>query len=128
MRESSPTSRPSNTMPARRIEIFPVILAVEVNAEFSRALARFGGKPALQIAIENCAGLQPAVVVTDLATGKSIGALGRRLEGVRRIVSISCRGGQIGSIREGLKCVPRKGAFMIYPVDYPLLTPGVIQH
>jgi CTP:molybdopterin cytidylyltransferase MocA len=110
------------------IAITPIILAVDANGGFSRAQARFGGRTALQIATDNSAGLGPAVVVTDPITFRSIVELDPRLEGIRDLACVSGRNGQIGSIVEGLKYVPESAAFMIYPVDYPLLKRPLIQH
>lgn len=47
--------------------------------------------------------------------------------GVRTVVNRAWRSGQLGSLRAGLQRVPPGAAFMLYPVDLPLLTPAVIR-
>jgi len=110
----------------RRENIFPIILAAgpSHHLPFPKPLAMFGGKTALAIAIENCAGLERPLVV-----------LGCDAERVRRTVPREARvvwnrgwrRGQISSLRRALEQTPADAAFLIYPIDHPLLKRKTIQ-
>jgi CTP:molybdopterin cytidylyltransferase MocA len=109
----------------RSIRIFPIILAAGGPGKlgFPKPLAKFGDKTALQIAIENCAGIEPPIVV-----------LGYRAASVRKFLPIDARHvlnrnwryGQLASLLAGLRRVPRGAAFLLYPVDQPLLTRDLV--
>lgn len=96
---------------------------------FPKALARFGRRTALQIAAENvrAARLRPPIVVLGHAAeflrpyADEIGA--------RVVVNVRWQtGGQISSVQAGLRAVPRGATgFLLYPVDYPLITPDVVR-
>lgn len=83
---------------------------------FPKALAQFGRRTAIEIAVKNCAGL-----------GRPIVVLGDQAERVRPqvpksaqvVVNRRWRSGQIGSLLAGLRLVSRDSAFLIYPVDHP---------
>jgi CTP:molybdopterin cytidylyltransferase MocA len=47
-------------------------------------------------------------------------------KGVVAVHNPRWRTGQLASLRAGLRRVPRNAAFLIYPVDYPLLFPGLL--
>ncbi len=105
--------------------IYPIILAAGASSRlgFPKALARFGERIALQIAVENCTGLQAPIVV--------LGAQAARVrpaapEGPKVVINRDWRRGQFSSLLAGLKHVPARADFMLYPVDYPLLTPQII--
>ncbi|MGB2901744.1 MAG: NTP transferase domain-containing protein [Candidatus Acidiferrum sp.] len=110
----------------KRENIFPIILAAgpSHHLPFPKPLAMFGGKTALAIAMENCAGLERPLVV-----------LGCDAERVRRAVPSTAqvvwnrgwRRGQISSLRRALKQIPAHAAFLIYPIDHPLLKRKTIQ-
>jgi len=110
----------------RRENIFPIILAAgpSHHLPFPKPLAMFGRKTALTIAIENCAGLERPLVV-----------LGCDAESVRRAVPREARvvwnrgwrRGQISSLRRALEQTPADAAFLIYPIDHPLLKRKTIQ-
>ena len=110
----------------KRESIFPIILAAgpSHNLPFPKPLAVFGEKTALVIAIENCERLERPLVV-----------LGCDAERVRRAVphqtkvvwNRGWRRGQISSLRRALKQIPADAAFLIYPVDHPLLKRKTIQ-
>lgn len=110
----------------KREKIFPIILAAGPSERlpFPKPLAMFGRKTALAIALENCAGLERPLVV-----------LGCDAERVRRAASRSARvvmnrrwqRGQISSLRSALKKIPADAAFLIYPIDHPLLKRKTIQ-
>ncbi len=104
----------------KREKIVPIILAAGSSDRlpFPKPLAMFGGKTALAIAVENCAGLERPLVV-----------LGCDAERVRPAVSGSAqivmnrgwRRGQIASLRRALRRISVDAAFLIYPIDHPLL-------
>lgn len=99
----------------------PVILAAGRSARgnFLKPLARFGDKSALEIAMENCAGLaRPVVVLGHQAAHVRRGVP----RGVSVVVNRRWRAGQLSSLLAGLRHVPAGAAFMLYPVDFPLLT------
>jgi molybdenum cofactor cytidylyltransferase len=105
--------------------IVPVILAAGASKRlgFPKALARFGEKTALQIAVENCRSLARPIVV--------LGAEARRIrphvpKRCRIVVNRSWRRGQLSSLLAGMKRVPLNASVMLYPVDYPLLTRATI--
>ena len=108
-----------------RIAVYPIILAAGGSAhlEFPKPLAQFEGRTALELAIQNCEGLERPIVV-----------LGDRAEDIRPHVPMGARvvlnrewqRGQLSSLLAGLRLVPRGAAFLLYPVDQPLLTAGLV--
>ena len=104
--------------------IVPIILAAGASdLGFPKALARFGGRTALEIAVENCAALQAPVVV--------LGSEAERVRefipaGARVVVNANWRAGQMSSLQAALAGIAPGADFMLYPVDYPLLTRPVI--
>jgi CTP:molybdopterin cytidylyltransferase MocA len=100
------------------MKIVPIILAAG-SAErlgFPQALARFGRRTALEIAVANCRGLaRPIVVLGDRA--EEIRKTAPR--GVRVVVNRRWREGMLGSLLAALRHVPANAAFLIYPVDHP---------
>lgn len=114
--------------------VVPIILAAGSARElsFPKALARFGCKTAVEIALANCRS-------DSRKLGRPILVLGERAAEVRRqlpavvlgnadcVVNRRWRQGQLTSIKSALRLVPLDAAFMIYPVDLPLLTRDVIQ-
>lgn len=113
--------------------IVPIILAAgparskagrSAGKDFLKPLARFGEKTAVQIAVENCAGLARPVVVLGHQAARVRRAVPR---GATVVVNRRWRTGQLGSLLAGLRRVPPGSAFMLYPVDYALLTRADIQ-
>jgi molybdenum cofactor cytidylyltransferase len=105
--------------------IHAVILAAGASERlgFPKALARFGRRTAVQIAIENvrASALPPPTVVL----GHAAEFLRPFVEELRTPVAVNSRWrrGQLSSFQAGLRLVPRDCAgFLLYPVDYPLLT------
>ena len=106
-------------------KIIPIILAAGSSPElpFPKALALFGKKTALQIAVANCRALGRPVVV-----------LGSQANRIRPEVPKFCqvvinqnwRKGQLSSLRQALKSIPANAAFLIYPVDHPLVNPSTL--
>ncbi|HEY4741967.1 MAG TPA: NTP transferase domain-containing protein [Candidatus Acidoferrales bacterium] len=108
------------------IQIFPIILAAGGPGKlgFAKPLARFGYKTALQIAIENCAGIEAPIIVL----GHRAASVRKFLPiGARHMVNRAWRRGQLTSLLAGLRLVPRGAAFLLYPVDQPLLTNELVE-
>jgi CTP:molybdopterin cytidylyltransferase MocA len=107
-------------------EIIPIILAAgsSKHLAFPKALAKFSGKTALQLAVENCEGLGRAIVALGADARKIRAAVPR---GVRVILNTRWREGQMSSLRCALRHVPRSSAFMIYPADHALLHKRTVQ-
>lgn len=117
--------------------ITPIILAAgpSPNLPFPKALARFGSKTALDIAIENCKIVgHPIVVLGSGAKRISSARLLRRTilsthgpKSVRVIINRHWHRGQLSSLQAAIKKLPGNAAFMIYPVDHPLIRPALIR-
>jgi CTP:molybdopterin cytidylyltransferase MocA len=109
----------------KRELIVPIILAAgsSQGLSFPKALAPFGGKTTMQIAVENC-----------LVLGRPLAVLGSQAKRILPEVPKACqvtinrnwRQGQLSSLQEALKSIPPDAAFLIYPVDHPLLKRGTI--
>jgi CTP:molybdopterin cytidylyltransferase MocA len=110
----------------KREKIFPIILAAgsSDNLPFPKPLAMFGRKTALAIAVENCAGLERPLIVLGCDAWRVRGAVPG---GARIVMNRGWRQGQISSLRIALKQIPADAAFLIYPVDHPLLKRKTIQ-
>jgi CTP:molybdopterin cytidylyltransferase MocA len=107
-------------------QIISVVLAAgsSKHLSFPKPLASFGGKTALQLAVNNCDGVGPTVVVLGCDSEKI------RPEvpgGVQVICNPGWRSGQQSSLRCALEHIPPNSAFMIYPVDLPLLRNATVQ-
>lgn len=114
--------------------IVPIVLAAGSAGELDlpKALARFGGKTAAEVALANCHGRSQEM-------GRPILVLGERATEIQRslpvtvlrrmdcIINRRWREGQLTSLLAALQLVPRGSAFMLYPVDMPLLTHDIIQ-
>lgn len=111
-------------MRARRV--VPLILAAggPKALPFPKPLARFDAKSTLEIAFENCAGLERPIVVLGYQAACVREAVPR---GAAVVVNRAWRSGQLGSLRAGLRRLPPSAAFLLYPVDLPLLTAAVIR-
>ena len=107
-------------------KIFPIILAAgpSYHLPFPKPLAMFGGKTALAIAIENCATLERPLVVLGCDAQRVRRAVPRAAQVV---LNRGWRRGQISSLRRALKQIPADAAFLIYPIDHPLLKRKTIQ-
>src|ERR1051326_9259734 len=112
----------------RKLEtIIPIILAAgpSPNLPFPKALAQFGGKTALQIAIANCQSLAKPIVVL----GSDANLIRHHVsKSVRVVVNRQWRNGQLSSLQAALKITPSDATFMIYPVDHPLIQRATIRH
>jgi CTP:molybdopterin cytidylyltransferase MocA len=105
----------------RKLEkIIPIILAAGNSPEllFPKALALFGKKTALQIAVENCRALGRPVVVLGSQANRILPEVPKSCQAV---INRNWRKGQLSSLQQALKSIPADAAFLIYPVDHPLL-------
>ena len=90
-------------------KIVPIILAAGPSTlGFPEALAKFGEQTALDIAVENCAGLQMPIVV--------LGSEAERVrpfvpKSVRVVVNENWRAGQMSSLRAALRHFPADADF-----------------
>ncbi len=112
-----------------KAKIYPILLAAGPSRglPFSKALATFGGKTALEIAVGNCqavAGLATPVVVLG---SRAAQVAPRVPAGVSVVVNRRWRAGQLSSLIAGLRRVPDGRAFLLYPVDHPLITPALLR-
>src|SRR6476646_10376099 len=107
-------------------KIYPIILAAGPSRHlpFPKPLAMFGKKTALAIAIDNCLRLERPLVVLGCHAGRVRRAVPRRAQVVW---NRGWRRGQISSLRRALKQIPGDAAFLIYPIDHPLLKRKTIQ-
>ncbi len=110
----------------KKPRIVPIILAAGPSPRLGlpKALVRFGRKTAVEIAVENCAGLARPVVVLGHQAARVCRSVPRS---ARIVVNHDWRTGQLSSVLAGLRCVPRNAAFLIYPVDHPLLTRSLLR-
>jgi molybdenum cofactor cytidylyltransferase len=106
-------------------QIVPIVLAAGGSGRLGslKPLALFGGRTALSIAVENCKGLARPIVVLGCDAGKIRPAVPG---GARVVMNRGWRKGQLSSLLRALGNVPAGSAFMIYPVDQPLLQPETI--
>ncbi len=105
--------------------MFPIILAAGDSSHlgYPKPLALFNGRTALDLAVENCAGMEPPIVVL----GHRAAAIRRHVPaGARVVINREWRNGQLSSLLAGLRTVPRGEAFLLYPVDQPLLTAALV--
>jgi CTP:molybdopterin cytidylyltransferase MocA len=109
-----------------RETIVPIILAAgsSEHLPFPKPLAVFGGKTALAIAVENCEGLEIPLVVLGCDAKRVRPAVPDK---ARVILNPAWRQGQLSSLLKALEHVPPKAAFLIYPVDHPLLRKNTIR-
>jgi molybdenum cofactor cytidylyltransferase len=106
--------------------IVPVILAAgrSRHLPFPKALAVFGNFISLDIAVANCGGLRRPIVVL----GSDAELIRPAVPGNASIVlNPRWEEGQLSSLLAALQHVPANEAFMLYPVDHPLLQKETIQ-
>jgi len=106
-------------------KIIPIILAAGCSPEltFPKALALFGKKTALQIAVENCRVLGRSLVVLGSQANRILPEVPKSCHAV---INRNWRKGQLSSLQQALKSIPAGAAFLIYPVDHPLLKPSTL--
>lgn len=110
----------------RKPRIAAIILAAgpSRSLRFPKALAPFAGKTALEIALKNCSELKPVIVVLGCDAARVSRAVP---SGVRVVLNRHWRKGQLSSLLAALRRVPRDAAILVYPVDHPLLTRGLVR-
>jgi CTP:molybdopterin cytidylyltransferase MocA len=109
----------------KREEIIPIILAAGSSRAlpFPKALALFGKKTALQIAIENCSFSRKVLAV--------LGADAQRIlpvvpKAAQVVINRKWRDGQLSSLQAALKNIEPNAAFLLYPVDHALITRKIV--
>jgi CTP:molybdopterin cytidylyltransferase MocA len=102
-------------------KIVPVILAAGSSERLGvpRALARFGSKTAMQIAVENSAGYERPIVVLGCDAEQVLPEVPRT---AKAVINANWRGGQLSSLLCVFNDVLPSAAILVYPVDHPLLT------
>jgi CTP:molybdopterin cytidylyltransferase MocA len=112
-------------LPVRQI-IVPIILAAgrSRHLPFPKALAVFGNSTAIDIAVANCEGLGRPIVVLGSDAGLIRPALP---DNASIVLNPRWPEGQLSSLQAALRHVPLPSAFMLYPVDHPLLLQQTIQ-
>jgi len=130
--DSAPMNLPGRKLqkPAEEDKIVPIILAAGPRGSlpFPKALAPFGSDTAIERAVRCCEeahGFGPAVVVLG-SEADAILAEWKPGNGATVVRNRGWQRGQISSLRAGLRRVSRNAAFLLYPVDYPLLFPGLL--
>jgi CTP:molybdopterin cytidylyltransferase MocA len=100
-------------------KIIPIILAAgsSANLPFPKALAAFGRQTALEIAVKNCSFLGASLLVVGADAKRILPAVPK---GCRVIINRKWRQGQLSSLLAALRKI-NDGAFLIYPVDHPLI-------
>jgi CTP:molybdopterin cytidylyltransferase MocA len=103
-----------------RAKIVPIILAAgsSENLGMPKALALFGKKTALFIAVENCLGLERPIVVLGCDAKLVRPEVPRA---ARVVINRRWREGQLNSLLCALDCIAPAAAVLIYPVDHPLV-------
>ncbi|MCU1240288.1 MAG: pcmX [Candidatus Acidoferrum typicum] len=108
-----------------REEIIPIILAAGSSRAlpFPKALARFGKKTALDIAVENCSFSRRILVVLGADAQRVLPAVPKSSEVV---INRRWREGQLSSLQAALKRIDPDAAFLLYPVDHGLITRKIV--
>jgi CTP:molybdopterin cytidylyltransferase MocA len=105
----------------RKLEkIIPIILAAGSShaLPFPRALAPFGRKTALQIAVENCSFLGRSLVVLGSDAERILPGVPKSAQVV---LNRRWREGQLSSLQAALRKISGAAGFLIYPVDHALI-------
>jgi molybdenum cofactor cytidylyltransferase len=108
--------------------LIPVVLAAGASARMGRRkeLLEFQGVTCLELALRACAvaGLGQPLVVTRAERRAELGALlAARGWDIELVINPAPELGQTSSLRAGLAALPSGcRAFVIYPVDHPLIT------
>jgi molybdenum cofactor cytidylyltransferase len=123
----------------RGSHIVPIILAAgpRHGLPFPKALAPFDKQTALERALDNCLatpGSAAPIIVLGCHARRVISALRRGRRASRAgplpatvVSNAHWRSGQLSSLLAGLRRLPAQAeGFLLYPVDYPLLTPRLL--
>jgi molybdenum cofactor cytidylyltransferase len=107
-------------------KIIPIILAAGSSPAlpFPKALAPFGRKTALQIAVENCSFLGRCLVVLGSDAERILPGVPKSAQVV---TNRRWREGQLSSLQAALESIASDAAFMIYPVDHALIKRNTVE-
>lgn len=107
-------------------KIIPIILAAGSSPAlpFPKALAPFGEKTALEIAVENCSFLDQTLVVLGSDVDRVLPSVPKSTQVV---INHRWREGQLSSLQIALENIPAEDAFLIYPVDHILLKRNTVE-
>jgi CTP:molybdopterin cytidylyltransferase MocA len=110
----------------KREKIVPIILAAgsSPSLPFPKALAPFGRKTALQIAVENCIFLGRSLVVLGSDAQRILPTVPKS---VQVVINHRWREGQLSSLQTALENIAAEDAFLIYPVDHALLKRNTVE-
>jgi CTP:molybdopterin cytidylyltransferase MocA len=110
----------------KREKITPIILAAgsSKTLPFPKALALFGKKTALDIAVENCSFSRKIVVVLGADAQRILPAVPRSS---KVVINRKWREGQLSSLQAALKGIESDAAFLLYPVDHALITRKTVE-
>jgi CTP:molybdopterin cytidylyltransferase MocA len=107
-------------------KIIPIILAAGSSQAlpFPKALAPFGRKTALAIAVENCSFWGRSLVVLGSDAERILPVVPKPSQVV---INRRWREGQLSSLQAALRKIRDDAAFLIYPVDHALLQPETVE-
>ncbi len=107
-------------------KIIPIILAAGSSQAlpYPKALAPFGRKTALRIAVENCSFLGRSLVVLGSDAERILPGVPRSAQAV---TNRKWHDGQLSSLQAALENIACDAAFMIYPVDHALIKRNTVE-
>jgi len=107
-------------------KIIPIILAAGSSQAlpFPKALAPFGKKTALEMAVENCSFLGRSLVVLGWDAQRILPSVPKSAQVVR---NRRWREGQLSSLLAALENLGGDAAFLIYPVDHALIRRNTVE-
>ena len=107
-------------------KIIPIILAAGSSQAlpFPKALAPFGKKTALEMAVENCSFLGRSLVVLGSDAERILPSVPKSAQVV---VNRRWREGQLSSLLAALENLASDAAFLIYPVDHTLIKRNTVE-
>jgi CTP:molybdopterin cytidylyltransferase MocA len=107
-------------------KIIPIILAAGSSQAllFPKALALFGRKTALEMAVENCSFLGRSLVVLGSDAERILPGVPKSAQVV---MNHRWREGQLSSLQAALEAIASDAAFLIYPVDHALIRRNTVE-
>ena len=107
-------------------KIIPIILAAGSSEAlpFPKALAPFGRKTALEIAVENCSFLGRSLVVLGSNAERILPSVPKS---AHVVTNRKWRDGQLSSLLAALETMTSDAAFLIYPVDHALIERNTVE-
>lgn len=107
-------------------QIIPIILAAGSSQAlpFPKALAPFGSKTALEIAVENCSFLGRSLVVLGSDAQRILAGVPKSAQVV---MNRRWSDGQLSSLLAALEKISDNTAFLIYPVDHALIKRNTVE-